>query len=641
MADYKNWKVTDLKAELKRRGIPQTGLRVKQNFIDRLLQADSAAPPGPSAEPPSPNNPPEKQAREVPEQLRQDEIPGNHQPPVASEPGPEATESKSKELPAAGAQELLSHSSTEDEPMKDKEEIADINRAEAITEDSTAEAQAQIQESKAEEPAQLQDAVKEPAPSVPSAPRNPESATVSPTEETIDSREESIDDSRKRKRRSQSPPPSPTTTVLKRAKAEDGFPRVLSKENIPADTGILSGEGVAAVPIVDAAAPRDAEMQGTNLENTEAGLREPEPTPQSEPTVVQEANEEDNRAAESHSVPLDESRIERPEDLHLSKHPSADARFKSLFPVANGGRELSPSPKGLGGEEAADRIVPPALHPATTSLYIRNFMRPLQPANLKKHLVTLAAPPASSMQPDIIVDFFLDSIKTHSFVTFTNVSAASRVRAALHGTIWPDERTRKPLWVDFIPEEKVKEWIAVEQESGSGARGAPRWEVVYDEIEGGITASLREANRTNQFPSHNNRDLDQNVGREPPLGPRATHGPVHRDSRPVAPPAPPVRYGGEGFKALDDRFLSTAAKPKLYYLPVPQKVAEKRLDRFASLDRARPPSRRGGDEMRKYTFEDTDYFVDRGPEYGSRGRRRGGRGARFRDRGEFRDSWRR
>ena len=42
MADYSSWKVTDLKAELKRRGIPQTGLRLKQQIIEKLQEADSA-----------------------------------------------------------------------------------------------------------------------------------------------------------------------------------------------------------------------------------------------------------------------------------------------------------------------------------------------------------------------------------------------------------------------------------------------------------------------------------------------------------------------------------------------------------------------------------------------------------------------
>ncbi|PGG99594.1 hypothetical protein GX51_06243 [Blastomyces parvus] len=636
MTDYSSWKVTDLKAELKRRGIPQTGLRVKQNFIDRLLQSDTALEPEPLPEAPPPSNAPEEQtALKEPEQASQEDVSaGDHKPPGAPEPEPVPAESESKELPATKVPEPPSQGLTDDVVMKDKEEGAEAEQAVATTGDLSAEAQEQTQGPKIEEPVQSQEAANEPAPSAPSAPQETESAPVFPDEERIASREESADDSKKRKRRSQSPPPSPKTAALKKAKAEDGLPRVVLKEgDVPADTSVPSEKIVAA--------PQDAEMQDTTLEKTEEGPRELEPEPAlQKPTVVQEAKEEDNKAAALPSAPRSEPEIEKPEELLTNKHAPGDARFKSLFPLANGGRERSPSPTGLAGEEA-DRIVSPALHPATTSLYIRNFMRPLQPASLKRHLVTLATPPSSSVDPDIILDFFLDSIKTHAFVTFTNVSAASRVRSALHGTIWPDERTRKPLWVDFIPEEKVKEWIAVEQDSGSGARGAPRWEVVYDETDEGVTASLQEASPTSHIASRNNRDFDQNLGREPPLGPRATHGPMHRDSHHNAPPAAPARYAGESFKALDDRFLSTAAKPKLYYQPVPPEVSDKRLDRFADLHRAGPTPRRGGDEMRKYTFEDTDYFVDKGPEYGSRGRRRGGRGGRFRDRGDFRDSWRR
>ncbi|OAX79004.1 hypothetical protein ACJ72_06683 [Emergomyces africanus] len=644
MTDYSSWKVTDLKAELKRRGIPQTGLRVKQNFIDRLLQADSESRPETAAEAPAPSNVPEEHAPEVPEEPSSQHVSARDQKPSgAPEPGPSSAELK--EPLAAEVPKSLSRDAIEDVVAKDKEESKDIDQVAAVRHDSSTPAKEQIEKFKTNEPIQSHEPVEEPAkivtaPPVLSAPEVPESATVLPAEEKIDSREESVDESKKRKRRSQSPPPSPKTAALKRAKAEDGLPRVVLNESVPVET-IVQSEEVATVPVPEAAAPDDTEMQGTDREMVEGGLQEPEPTAQLEPTAVSETLKEADQATETPSVAPGEPGVEIPEEPHVSKHTSGDARFKSLFPVANGGRALSLSPKGLAGEEHADRIVSPALHPATTSLYIRNFMRPLQPASLKKHLVTLATPPASSVDPDIILDFFLDSIKTHSFVTFTNVSAASRVRSALHGTIWPDERTRKPLWVDFVPEEKVKEWIAVEQDSGSGARGAPRWEVIYEETDQGVAASLREAGHTNQIPARNNRDPSQNVGREPPLGPRATHGPMRPDSQPAAPPAAPARYSGESFKALDDRFLSTAAKPKLYYQPVPQKISEKRLDRFAELYRAGPKPRRGGDEMRKYTFEDTDFFVDRGPEYGSRGRRRGGRGGRFRDRGDFRDSWRR
>lgn len=51
MADYSSWKVTDLKAELKKRGIPQTGLRLKQQFIDRLEEEDAKTQPEDAAAP--------------------------------------------------------------------------------------------------------------------------------------------------------------------------------------------------------------------------------------------------------------------------------------------------------------------------------------------------------------------------------------------------------------------------------------------------------------------------------------------------------------------------------------------------------------------------------------------------------------
>jgi hypothetical protein len=59
-------------------------------------------------------------------------------------------------------------------------------------------------------------------------------------------------------------------------------------------------------------------------------------------------------------------------------------------------------------------------------------------------------------------------------------------------------------------------------------------------------------------------------------------------------------------------------------------VADKRLDQFDELLRKGPFPRRGGDEMRRITFEDEDYFVDGGPEYSAQAiRRRQGRGGRM------------
>jgi hypothetical protein len=281
-----------------------------------------------------------------------------------------------------------------------------------------------------------------------------------------------------------------------------------------------------------------------------------------------------------------------------------------------------------------DVDVEPARHPATAALYIEGLMRPLQPVALRKYLASLASAPGTS-DSDAIIDFYLDSIKTHCFVSFTSVAAASRVRSAVHGTVWPNERNRKSLRADFIPDDQIKEWIQTEEASRDRAGPAPRWEVTYETTDNGTTATLTEAG-SKQHPAPSQRDPGFN--RTPPLGPRSSIPQI--DRRPSEAPPVPVARPGQGFKPLDERFKSTTAKPKLYYLPVPRPIADKRLDQFDDLIEKGTFPRRGGDEMRRITFEDEDRFVDIGPErFGAPGPRPGmGRG---RGRGGRRgDSWR-
>jgi hypothetical protein len=136
---------------------------------------------------------------------------------------------------------------------------------------------------------------------------------------------------------------------------------------------------------------------------------------------------------------------------------------------------------------------------------------------------------------------------------------------------------------------------------------------------------LAEAGAARSAPS---RPREPGFNRTPPLGPRGSYGQIERASN-----APPAARPGQGFKPLDELFKSTTTKPKLYYLPVPRPVADKRLDQFDELLRKGEFRRRGGDETRRITFEDDDHFVDVGPEYGAaamqrrqeRGRGRGRR----------------
>ncbi|KAH8430488.1 SAP domain protein [Aspergillus melleus] len=617
MADYSKWKVTDLKAELKRRGIPQTGLRVKQNFIDRLLEEDAKGESEPVSEAPvDAQDTPQEDAQPVEPQQEAPEPTANdttesHDPkpeePPQEQVQPEEAQQQNGEPPAEdkAPEELPAADRTAEQPPQAPE----APEAQAPQEDEReasahpveqAPGSTDAQQPAAEEETQQPKATEAVASAVPqiSEANTGLSTPLAP--------EEVLEDRRKRKRRSQSPIPTPEALAHKKAKAENEEPKVTlpeDKDSMDVDEGAQPDGDVPAQEAADKSGDAEPEHKPSPVQNEAQG---------------EKPNE---------SVPEETTKKDAP--------AKQDVRFKGLFAAPEPEpRAASPPPE----DAMDDDTVEPAKHAATSALYVDGLMRPLQPNALKSHLLTLASPPGGSQDPDMITDFYLDSIKTHCFVSFVSVSAASRVRAALHNTVWPNERNRKTLFVDFIPENKLQEWIDLEE--GSRRRGGPppRWEVKYDRTEDGVEAVLEEIDPRSAAPQAPRGREPAEFSRPPPTGPRAEMGDPSRrpsgHSEADSKPRP-----GQGFKPLDDLFMSTTTKPKLYYLPVPRSVADRRLDRFDDLLRKGSFPRRGGDEPRRITFEDGDLFVDHGPDFNPRGGR--GRGGRGRGRGRgFGDSWR-
>lgn len=198
-------------------------------------------------------------------------------------------------------------------------------------------------------------------------------------------------------------------------------------------------------------------------------------------------------------TPLDDeeegSVSKRPRQASPPKPRQRDARFKGLF---NNGDTL-PITESETADDARDSAahddddeppVKPSLHPATRAIYIRNLVRPINEPMLRAHLIALATGPSTTAPaaPEQIDSFFVDTVKSHALITFASIAAATRVRVGVHGKVWPNDRTRKPLWVDFIPEEKVDTWVETERAGG-------RWEVVYtvdSAVEGGCRVELVE-----------------------------------------------------------------------------------------------------------------------------------------------------
>lgn len=595
MADYTSWKVTDLKAELKKRGIPQTGLRLKQQFIDKLAEEDAKASTDDTtaAAPSEPITTEDVQKQTTEDSAPQAEVPEAHHPDQQPEQHPEEPHEQAREQPhqqetpitkeqpppVAPVEEKSQEEEKPDEqtkngeegetgvqPEKDEQvEAAPIAPSDEVSKAKPAEqapaSGGDVDEASQEEPAQLVDK------SIPSAPQTSGANTEFSTPLPI---EEALEDKRKRKRRSQSPGPTPEALAAKKARAQEE-----TTEEETATSGNTQGEQQATESFPSASAP------------TVSAPKPPIP-------------------------------------------PKQDARFRGLFASAESAPARAPSPPQDIAMEDAD-VVEPAQHVATAALYIDGLMRPLQPAGLRNHLISLASAPGAPINPEVVHEFYLDPIKTHCFVRFSDVQAASRVRSAVHGKVWPNERNRKDLWADFIPEERVQEWIQTEEASRNRAGAPVRWEVHYDTTEDGTTATLAEAGPNSRSAPAKTHEAVEG----PPLGSRGNIDKAERQP-PSAPPAP--SRPGQGFKPLDELFKSTTAKPKLYYVPVARSIADKRLDQFDELLRKGSFPRRGGDEMRRITFEDDDYFVDIGPEYGraaaQRRQERGGRG------GRGRGSWR-
>lgn len=345
------------------------------------------------------------------------------------------------------------------------------------------------------------------------------------------------------------------------------------------------------------------------------------------------------------------------EQLDESPSRTRDSRFKDLFHSPKAGptmgvrMEKSKSRDSAYDEVEPERIISPAIHPATAALYIRDFMRPLNPGQLKSHLANLATPPGHDIVPDVIVDFYLDPIRTHAFISFKNVSAASRVRSALHDRIWPDERTRKPLWVDFVPLEKVAEWIELEESNNIGGRGSgKKWEIYYDiDEDRHVIASLQEASNI-PHTQHLRKPSAQMSPQAPSSQASAPIAPRGIEGAPSGPRAEMNREQNRGLRAatnlatLDQLFRSTTTKPVLYWEPVSKSLANRRLDALEDATSKRyTKSNRDDSDINRYTFEDGAKLVDRGvelfggirPPRGFRGPGRGGSRGGFVGRGGF------
>ncbi|KAF9691684.1 hypothetical protein EKO04_010265 [Ascochyta lentis] len=632
MADYNKQTVAQLRQVLKDRGIPSTGLTRKAQIVEKLEEAENAgngdAESGNATEDAASSAGHPEQAEE---QSAQGEIVPKLPLKEAGEPAQTATDAEAEPTPvpaptADRSPETISHIESDVPPPSDTKAI------EQPAEDTTME-----EEVGGPQPTEIFRA----------APAGPEDDQVGPhiTEPTDKEVEVEAEGDKADPVQDELPEaPGPAAEALKLAQPEAEASK--ESQDTAMDFGTPSSapneratvEKPELLPIPERST---AETSRLNTEELEADTRKRKrrsnsPDLTAKEVLAKKPRSSQKSAPEVHLKEDDDMAMEqrRPEDS------TPDTKRERKENVSRYRDLVQPASDVAIDSLNDDRPTIPAIHPVTSALYIRNFMRPLRPEPLRAHLTSLASPPSASPDPTILSALFLDNMKTHALALFTSATAASRVRASLHGSIWPPEGNRKELWVDFVPDDRVEEWIKIEEdalaaEKEGRASGRPvaakRFEVVYTEDSEGTTA------------------VHQEIGSGAPVNaPRGPRGSVddRRHSNVPVPTAPTEELKKDAeasFKTLHDLFDSTTAKPQLFYLPVSDAISElrlKELDAETSRD-WNPEAVRKGRGMKveakyRYTFDEDDRIVEAGEDRGPWAEDlRGGRGG-FRGRGGWR-----
>ncbi|PNH46742.1 hypothetical protein VD0004_g1455 [Verticillium dahliae] len=419
---------------------------------------------------------------------------------------------------------------------------------------------------------------------------------------------EVVQDAQKRKRRSTSPPPEP-----KRIKATAA--EIHEEEVIPP----VSPEGTE-----QHISPNSGVEQNTLPDSGQVAERLDDHEMHDIPTNDQPANSPGTINVENEQQPV------------RQPSPTPEARGRLAIPEQQA--DFQPSHNAPTDTMDFERNIEPAAHPATRALYIKNFMRPLRAPDVKQHLLDLASSQANSIEESAIEIFYLDQIRTHAFAVFSDTSKAMRVRSELHNVIWPDESNRKPLWVDFVPPEKVHDWILEEEpETGRRASASSRWEIRYERDHDGNVVAVLDSGTAPTPALANSAPPNRPSRPMPPLGPSGTSfppsGPGGGNSVNAIPIGPRAGRGGRepplGPRGPSDTrgpggrtpgfasgpLRTTSTNPPLTFQTVSEDLARQRVDSMRS-HYTRDIHRDMGteDEINRYTFESGDVFVDRGKE---------------------------
>ena len=413
------------------------------------------------------------------------------------------------------------------------------------------------------------------------------------------------EDSKKRKRRSATPPPAEKDVAIKKARLETkGVHLKEDAEADPAEEAAVANTETKAkaeeqyalhkpdndVKQDDAAPPKAEESPVSKSEEVkpvDGGRDEVKPQP----------DQGDAKHKHVENVVLEEVKPEevKPEDDTKPTISEPRAATKAALPTQT-------VPISALTDPAAGSKAPPGyepVHPPSRALYIRPFERPVNEAALKNYLESLAEGLGLHSTSDKVKLLYVDSIKSHAFVILNSEDSAARVLRTLNNSIWPaSDKWRKPLKVDYIPEDKAQAWTDTEKRADPRGGKNIRWEVIYKaDAKGHVRAFHGEEHKVDTRAA--SPTTQPSIRRDAVAATTTTT---------TAPPALTQRPRSDtqsSFKTIDQLFASVAnAKPKIYFKEVPEELWRARLRELRRFRSARwdPRAVRASDEFRRYTF---------------------------------------
>ncbi|KAL0087150.1 hypothetical protein F4703DRAFT_1735627, partial [Phycomyces blakesleeanus] len=289
------------------------------------------------------------------------------------------------------------------------------------------------------------------------------------------------------------------------------------------------------------------------VETVEEVLASPEEPTKVESTQVEVTTSDENVSSKETKSAVEENTAAM-EDVKEEVAANAETGLKRK-------REI----EDTRGEEQPSEHKKPKVEDGLPAIYIKGFVRPL----IIKHVQELIG------KYGTVKRFWMDSIKTHCYVVYESSEEAKKALSSIDSIVFPPETGRK-LTVGRMTAEQAEHVIEQEQ-SAAEKRIRLDWETALQAVLDGVAKPTLSPQTDVNVRRPRTLGFEQ-ITRQLQKAATAPQGSTEVTAESIperhyTEPAPPVQS-----LSLEELFRKTDTTPSLYYLPVPEDVAQNRLE---------------------------------------------------------------